>query len=297
MNSIFSFLNSKLQRFVSIAFIGSLLVLLGIIAGCSNLLDESTVNNHYVSEINEGAQSSNATAQQPDIESEPEDEANPTSFAEVSAYIREHGELPNNFITKKQAEALGWVAAKGNLHEVAIGKSIGGDRFGNREGLLPDQQGRKWFEADINYDGGRRNADRIVYSNDGLIYMTTDHYKSFTDITDALMVLSTVTLRQSELALYPSVHHWLAEQLTFPDYYGHNLDALWDCLTGELPLPLHIVWLNDCDQTNSPANEHTNGLTKRSTSDYSNFISILEEAAEEVDGLSFQYMDRSSANQ
>jgi len=107
-----------------------------------------------------------------------------TSFKEVSHYIRIHGQLPPNFITKKDAEELGWVAAKGNLTEVAPGKSIGGDRFGNREGLLPKSKGRIWYEADINYVSGRRGSDRIVYSNDGLIYMTTDHYKSFTNITD-----------------------------------------------------------------------------------------------------------------
>jgi len=58
--------------------------------------------------------------------------------------------------------------------------SIGGDRFGNREGLLPDQEGRVWYECDVNYNGGYRGAERLVYSNDGLIYYTADHYQSFT---------------------------------------------------------------------------------------------------------------------
>ncbi|URN94974.1 MAG: ribonuclease [Candidatus Pristimantibacillus lignocellulolyticus] len=106
-----------------------------------------------------------------------------TSFEDVASYIRDNGKLPDNFIKKKDAENLGWVPSKGNLHEVAPNMSIGGDKFGNREGLLPKADGRTWYEADINYTGGRRNADRIVFSNDGLIYMTTDHYKSFTDIT------------------------------------------------------------------------------------------------------------------
>ncbi len=106
-----------------------------------------------------------------------------TGFKEVSDYIRLHHGLPDNFLTKKEAEALGWVPSKGNLHKVAPGKSIGGDRFGNREGLLPKAKGRVWYEADINYEQGTRGADRILYSSDGLIYMTTDHYKSFTDIT------------------------------------------------------------------------------------------------------------------
>jgi len=106
-----------------------------------------------------------------------------TSFKDVSDYIRTHHKLPDNFITKKEAEQLGWVPAKGNLHQVAPGKSIGGDRFGNREGLLPKAKNRIWYEADINYKKGPRGPDRIIYSNDGLIYMTTDHYKSFADIT------------------------------------------------------------------------------------------------------------------
>ncbi len=57
--------------------------------------------------------------------------------------------------------------------------SIGGDHFGNYEGLLPDATGRKWHECDVNYSGGYRGAERLVYSNDGLIYYTEDHYESF----------------------------------------------------------------------------------------------------------------------
>ncbi|MFC5404565.1 ribonuclease domain-containing protein [Cohnella soli] len=107
-----------------------------------------------------------------------------TGFKEVSDYIREYNRLPDNFITKKEAEQLGWVPAEGNLDRVAPGKSIGGDRFGNREGLLPKAKNRQWYEADINYKKGPRGADRILYSNDGLIYMSTDHYRSFTNITE-----------------------------------------------------------------------------------------------------------------
>ncbi|OMF07789.1 ribonuclease [Paenibacillus amylolyticus] len=100
-------------------------------------------------------------------------------FDEVADYISEHNELPPNYITKKEARELGWEPSEGNLREVAPGKSIGGDVFRNREGLLPNKKGRIWYEADINYSGGRRGSDRILYSNDGLIYQTTDHYKSF----------------------------------------------------------------------------------------------------------------------
>lgn len=102
-----------------------------------------------------------------------------TSKEEVALYIHTYGRLPDNFITKKDAEALGWVSREGNLWEVAPGMSIGGSRFGNYEGQLPDEKGRKWYECDINFDGTYRGAERIVYSNDGLIYYTGDHYESF----------------------------------------------------------------------------------------------------------------------
>ena len=100
-------------------------------------------------------------------------------YEEVADYLREHGELPDYYLTKQQAREQGWDPQKGNLHDIAPGMSIGGDRFHNREGLLPDSKGRQWFEADIGYDGGHRGAERIVFSNDGLIYYTADHYKTF----------------------------------------------------------------------------------------------------------------------
>ena len=102
-----------------------------------------------------------------------------SSKDEVAEYLHEFGHLPPNYLTKKEAQDLGWVASKGNLWEVAPGKSIGGDRFGNREGLLLEAPGRKYYECDIDFDGSYRNAKRIIYSNDGLIFYTEDHYESF----------------------------------------------------------------------------------------------------------------------
>ena len=102
-----------------------------------------------------------------------------TSKEEVAAYLNKFSALPGNYITKEQARKLGWVSSRGNLNEVAPGKSIGGDRFGNYEQLLPVKKGRKYFECDIDYHGGRRNAKRIIFSNDGLIYYTEDHYNTF----------------------------------------------------------------------------------------------------------------------
>ena len=86
-------------------------------------------------------------------------------------------------MTKEEAYDLGWNSKKGNLWEVAPKMCIGGDRFGNREGLLPKESGRQYFECDIDYNGGYRNEKRIIYSNDGLIYYTEDHYNSFKEIT------------------------------------------------------------------------------------------------------------------
>ena len=102
-----------------------------------------------------------------------------TSKEEVAEYIYLYGHLPGNYITKNEAKKLGWDSKAGNLGKVAPGKSIGGDYFGNFEGLLPEADDRDYFECDIDSDGGFRNAKRIVFSNDGLIYYTEDHYESF----------------------------------------------------------------------------------------------------------------------
>ena len=101
-----------------------------------------------------------------------------TTKEDVALYIHTYGKLPNNFITKDKARDLGWEG--GSLEDYAPGMCIGGDRFGNYEGLLPDAPGRKWTECDIDTLGrDSRGAKRIVFSNDGLIYYTDDHYESF----------------------------------------------------------------------------------------------------------------------
>ena len=103
-----------------------------------------------------------------------------TTPEDVAAYLHVFHQLPSNFITKQKAMALGWKSEQGNLWDVTDELSIGGDIFGNREGLLPKKSGRIWYECDVNYHGGFRGAERIVYSNDGLIYYTKDHYQTFT---------------------------------------------------------------------------------------------------------------------
>lgn len=107
---------------------------------------------------------------------------NYSTEAEVAAYIHEFHVLPPNYITKTEATKLGWDNTKGNLWQVTRQKSIGGDRFGNYEGLLPEAKGRQYYECDINYAGGYRGSERIIYSNDGLVFYTADHYKTFTQL-------------------------------------------------------------------------------------------------------------------
>ena len=100
------------------------------------------------------------------------------SKEEVAEYLSIYKKLPKNYITKKEARKLGWRG--GSLEPYAPGKTIGGDRFGNREKKLPDDKGRKYYECDIDTFGARkRGAKRIIYSNDGLIYYTGNHYTSF----------------------------------------------------------------------------------------------------------------------
>ena len=101
-----------------------------------------------------------------------------TSKDEVALYIHTYGHMPENYITKDEAYDLGW-KSEGTLDEVAPGMSIGGDYYGNYEGVLPDEPGREYHECDIDYESGNRNGKRIVYSNDGNIYYTEDHYNSF----------------------------------------------------------------------------------------------------------------------
>lgn len=166
-------------RFLSIFLITAL-------AGCGTLLMEPA---------SDSAMSTNESSAMPIGWSQANEEASINASAEtaaaviegqsystkdeVAAYIHQFQELPPNYLTKDEARDLGWDNADGNLWEVTDRLSIGGDYFGNREGLLPKKQGRTYYEADINYQGGYRGAERIIYSNDGLIFYTGDHYESF----------------------------------------------------------------------------------------------------------------------
>ncbi len=102
---------------------------------------------------------------------------NLTNEVKVINYVKSNHELPDFYMTKSEARKQGWVPSEGNLCDVLPGKAIGGDKFSNREKMLPS--GKQYFEADVNYNCGNRNADRIVFTKDGEVYVTKNHYKSF----------------------------------------------------------------------------------------------------------------------
>ena len=179
----------------------SIVVALAIVLGlslCNNLLDKlfpefgvtegNTIEttgapqtDAYVPETTEEA--SAETTEEPTAETTQEaltldPDGSYTTKEDVALYIHTYGQLPGNFMTKSEAKKLGWTG--GGLDKYAPGMCIGGDRFGNYEGLLPDADGRVWYECDIDTLGASaRGAKRIVFSNDGLIYYTEDHYESF----------------------------------------------------------------------------------------------------------------------
>ena len=152
---------------------GILILLLCLLTGCTGTADGTAGRTE---------QDSARTVQQEEQDAEAsalEESGTYTSKEDVATYIHRFGHLPDNFITKKEAKNAGWVRSKGNLSEAAPGKSIGGERFGNYEGILPEKEGRQYYECDIDSDGGYRGAKRIVYSDDGLVYYTEDHYETF----------------------------------------------------------------------------------------------------------------------
>lgn len=99
-------------------------------------------------------------------------------------WIVQFDAMPPYYISDDDAYSLGWKPKSGNLHEVAPGKMLTKGVYKNRDGHLPMADGRTWYEADINYSSGRRNTERILFSSDGLIFATYDHYASFVEIVD-----------------------------------------------------------------------------------------------------------------
>ncbi len=119
----------------------------------------------------------------PDATPEVTEEPGPLDEAQrLADYLFEHGELPENFLTKKEAQALGWHNGYRYVSDAAPGMSIGGDYFGNYERKLPVVKGRKYYEADCFYQGGPRNEYRIIFSSDGHVWYTEDHYNTFIEL-------------------------------------------------------------------------------------------------------------------
>ena len=151
----------------------------GAVTDEDNVEDLNDENNSSEEDSNTVEDSSDSNIEEVSNELTVSEDGEYTSKDEVALYIHLYNHLPSNFITKNEAKELGWDSSLGNLNKVAPGKSIGGDKFGNREGLLPKKSGRVYYECDIDYKKGSRNAKRIVFSNDGLIYYTEDHYETY----------------------------------------------------------------------------------------------------------------------
>lgn len=190
-----------MRKFLS--FLVTLLLLFGIV-GCKNNqksqdVSSSTTSSAVLSSTESSSSSSSTTSSSSSSSTESsssssstessssssstesaviDENGSYTSKDDVALYIHVYGRLPSNFISKNEAEKLGW--SGGSLEPYAPGKCIGGSRFGNYEGLLPKKSGRTYTECDIDTLGKKsRGAKRIVFSNDGLIYYTDDHYASF----------------------------------------------------------------------------------------------------------------------
>lgn len=188
-------LKKKLWRLLSV--LSTLLLVILPITGCdySFNVESTTETGTYtsISESTQQAASSTDISQQETANSSSTTEKklidetddyldkaeSYTSKEDVMNYLIQYGQLPENFITKKEAKKLGW--SGGSLEPYAPGKCIGGDYFGNYEGILPVVSGRTYHECDIDtLNANSRGAKRIIYSDDGQIYYTQDHYKTFT---------------------------------------------------------------------------------------------------------------------
>ena len=166
-------------------FLASLLIFVLTIAGCGAVEEkdngntgDTAVSKTVESEPDTLPEEASEPDTPPEEASEPAEDGVYSSKDDVAQYIHIYGHLPSNFITKKDAEKLGWQG--GSLEPYAPGKCIGDSHFGNYEGILPEKEGRTYTECDIDTLGAdKRGAKRIVFSNDGLIYYTEDHYESF----------------------------------------------------------------------------------------------------------------------
>lgn len=159
-----------------------LFFLVGAFAGISVMF---LITNYKIEKRNEYAKElrENQSQKKTNIDSDAKSTSDGNSIEELTnetkviSYVKSNHKLPDYYITKSEAKNRGWIASKGNLCEVLPGKAIGGDKFSNREKQLP--KGEQYFEADVNYNCGNRGADRIVFTKNGDVWLTKNHYKSF----------------------------------------------------------------------------------------------------------------------
>ncbi|MDN5578864.1 ribonuclease N [Chryseobacterium manosquense] len=162
--------SAKLALFFIIGMLSAFLVMY--------LIDNYRIEKrNQDSEIAENTIGKDEKANREEISLEEHSIQNLTNEVKVINYVKSNHELPDYYITKSEARKQGWVPSEGNLCDVLPGKAIGGDKFSNREKTLPS--GKQYFEADVNYNCGNRNADRIVFTKEGEVYLTKNHYKSF----------------------------------------------------------------------------------------------------------------------
>lgn len=170
-------MQNAFRRLVAL-LLALLLALGGLTAAAAEDWRDLLRGLYGLTEDYDGGDTGSETGEQTEVEFE----LPVTDPQQIVNYLEIYGELPENFITKNEAKALGWDSRYNYVGEVAPGKSIGGDRFGNYEGLLPEKKGRKWYECDANYRGKKRGAERVLFSSDGLYYYTDDHYNTFTQM-------------------------------------------------------------------------------------------------------------------
>lgn len=157
-----------LRKFNSFKFnLAFIFLILSMFVGCQ----QSTLNNGSVNSV--------PTMQNTIDSIQVDKNGTYTSKEEVAAYIHKYKKLPSNYISKPEAYELGWEPSEGNLHDVAPGKSIGGNLTTKIHNKVPKKDGQIFYECDINYSGGYRGQERIIYSNNGIIYYSPDHHETF----------------------------------------------------------------------------------------------------------------------
>ena len=97
-------------------------------------------------------------------------------------HLKYNAKLPGYYLSRNDASKLGWNPRKNSLDMVAKNHMIFGGQYFNKNGHLPSEKGRVWYEADINYVSGKRNSERLLFSNDGLMFVTYDHYATFVEV-------------------------------------------------------------------------------------------------------------------